>query len=129
VGVAECLSQLAEEVEPQLRAHPSAPLAQEQVKAHRFRVVLEDQRRAAFALLEVEDLEDARVVDALEDAERARRHPAQTRPRVGRGGRRVGVDPHAALHAEADMTGFEVLPAVALGEELAELVVADAALA
>ena len=27
------------------------------------------------------------------------------------------------------MTGFEVLPAVALGEELAELVVADAALA
>lgn len=94
--------------------------------------MIEDERRAEFGVLVVLDLDDARMVDAFEDLELALRLADQRVAGIGGGRGGDGVDADAPAHGvHRGVRAFPVLIGVirrALGEQRAELVVADPAM-
>ena len=128
VGVLQRLGEVAHELQPLRQRQARAVVAHQVVEPHRVRVVLEQQRRAEFGVLVVLGLEDAGMLDAFEHLEFPPRLPGPRRTglRAGRAGH--GVDAHAAVDGvDRDMLRGPVLEAVALGQQRAELVVADLA--
>ena len=99
------------------------------VEPHGPRLVGEEQGRAELVVLVVADVEDAGVVEALEDAELARRRPPHLLAVLlaGRLGDQVLPDP-AEDARQGRVLGEPVLvDAGALVQELLEHVIADAA--
>ena len=69
------------------------------------------------------------MIDALENAKFTHGHAAEALPFVGRSCTRVGIHPDAACDSETGVLGDEILPAVALAQQGAEEIVADAPIA
>jgi hypothetical protein len=86
VGVLQGLGQVTDDLQALVYVEQLAHLAhfaQQEVEPDRLGVVIEDQRRAEFAVLVVLDLDDARVVDAFEDLELALRLADQRLAGIG----------------------------------------------
>jgi hypothetical protein len=135
VGVLQGLGQVTDDLQALVYVEQLAHLAhfaQQEVEPDRLGVVIEDQRRAEFAVLVVLDLDDARVVDAFEDLELALRLANQRLARIGGGRGSDGVDANAPAHGvHRGVRAFPVLVGVirrTLGQQRAELVVADLAM-
>lgn len=127
VGVVEHLGELAEQRETQIHAEPIRPVTQEEVEPHGLGVVLEDQGGAELGLLEVVQPHDARMGDAFQDLKLAQRRPDEVAAVLLAAAAGERIDADAPLHAGAHMDPFEILPAIALGEQSPELVVAHPA--
>ena len=67
------------------------------------------------------------MLNTLQDAELPLRGARETVTRLGCCGARVGIDAHAARDVGRSVPRGEVLPVLALAQELAELIVTDPA--
>jgi hypothetical protein len=127
VRVGHRLAQLPDQVQPLgERQLPETP-RHEAVQPERIRIVLEHERRSEFGLAVVENALDALVLQPFQDAGLALGGAREAVPCLRRGGAGVGVDANPALHTRRCVPRGEVLPVVALAEELFEFVVADPA--
>ena len=120
VGVADGVGDLAEQLQPRAGRELRPPRRQVVVEPHRPGLVGEQQRRAELVVLVVAGVEDAGVVEALEDAELARRRPLHPLPLLLAGGLGDQVLPDPAEDArQRGVLGQPVLvDAGALVEEL-----------
>lgn len=126
VGVLQSLCDVANHLQALGNRERLTPLPQQVVQPDSLGIVIKDQRRAKLGFLQVVDAQDAGVVYALEHLEFATclTKPGSTSLRRRR--RSDGVDAYTTLYGVyADMTGFPILKAVALGHELGQLVITD----
>lgn len=128
VRVLEGFRELPKDGEPLIDVELATPLAQQEIQPPPLPVVVEQQRRAEFAFLEIANLENAGVIDAFEDLEFPGRLTDQRLPGIDARREGVAVDPDAAADTGRDMRPFPILVVLALLNEGAQLIVADAAM-
>ena len=126
MSVFECFGKLPDKMQALVDVQVSAMIPQQEIESNRLCIMIKDQSRAELGFLVITNLQDARMIDTLEDLELSRRMPNQCLPRLIRccGGKRIDSD--AATHRfDADVSTFPILKVFPFANDCAELILAN----
>ena len=126
MSVGHSLSNLSQQTQLLIDRQRLAVLRQEPVKADRTGIMLKDQSRSEFRFTIVQHALNARVFNALQDSKLALRCSRKPIPSVGRSRIGVRIYANSAVDSGCRMASSEVLPILALGQDLQKLIIPDA---
>src|SRR5688572_6872101 len=122
VREANRVGELANQMKPEAQVKFGTAVLQPMVEPFHVGVVLEDQRRAELGLLVVEDLDDARVLDAFEKLKFATRLPGQGSPGFVVGSSGEVIDPNSSTSPDGGVCSEPVLIVDAFVEQMLQTI-------